>query len=159
MEELYNNTPTSTPHHPCYPGYLNETLALSWPVPKSPRLDWYCGPLSSALGAAAMGLVPGTADSPSTGLAVTHALPIRRGAEHAGQYPSYRRRTTTAKQIVVPLDGTMLAHMALPHSAALARATSGRLALLHVMPLLADLLVWGHYEQPLCASIIGGGYP
>lgn len=38
------------------------------------------------------------------------------------------------KQVLVPLDGTMVAHMALPHAVALARATSSRLILLHVIP-------------------------
>ena len=38
------------------------------------------------------------------------------------------------KHILVPLDGTIVAHMALPHAAALARATSSRLILLHVAP-------------------------
>jgi nucleotide-binding universal stress UspA family protein len=42
------------------------------------------------------------------------------------------------KQILVPLDGTMVAHMALPHAMALARATSSRLTLLHVTPPHAD---------------------
>ncbi len=42
------------------------------------------------------------------------------------------------KQILVPLDGTMVAHMALPHAVALARATSSRLILLHVTPPAAD---------------------
>lgn len=47
------------------------------------------------------------------------------------------------KQILVPLDGTMLAHIALPHAATLARATSSRLILLHVIPPLpANLLDW-----------------
>ncbi|MEO8289346.1 MAG: universal stress protein [Chloroflexota bacterium] len=47
------------------------------------------------------------------------------------------------KQILVPLDGTMLAHMALPHAATLARATTNRLLLLHVIPPLpADMLSW-----------------
>ena len=36
------------------------------------------------------------------------------------------------EQILVPLDGTMVGHMALPHAVALARATSSRLILLHV---------------------------
>ena len=47
------------------------------------------------------------------------------------------------KQVLVPLDGTMLAHMALPHAATVARATSSRLVLLYVIPALpADLLSW-----------------
>jgi nucleotide-binding universal stress UspA family protein len=48
------------------------------------------------------------------------------------------------RQILVPLDGTMRAHMALPHAAALARSTASRLVLLHVSPPLTDNLVaWG----------------
>ena len=39
-----------------------------------------------------------------------------------------------AKRILVPLDGTMVAHMALPHAVALARATSSKLILLYVTP-------------------------
>lgn len=42
------------------------------------------------------------------------------------------------KQILVPLDGTMVAHMALPHAVALARATSSRLILLYVTPPASD---------------------
>lgn len=47
------------------------------------------------------------------------------------------------RQILVPLDGTMRAHMALPHAAALARPTASRLVLLHVSPPIDPSLASG----------------
>ena len=47
------------------------------------------------------------------------------------------------KQILVSLDGKMLAHMTPPHAASIAHATSSRLIPLHVIPPVpADLLDW-----------------
>lgn len=48
------------------------------------------------------------------------------------------------KQVLVPLDGTMLGHTAVASAAALAHATRSRLLLLHVMTLLpSSPAVWG----------------